>query len=132
MKILVVDDSREDRDLVITHIKQSEGKKKIIIDESSCLTDAFKKININCYDVIILDLQLPETKGIETIKTMKKELEKTHKDIPIIILTGYDDYSIGRQAWTMGIKDFLCKENYEKADITRAIKFAKIKYQSLI
>ena len=47
MKILVVDDSREDRDLVITHIKQSEGKKKIIIDESSCLTDAFKKININ-------------------------------------------------------------------------------------
>ena len=127
MRILIVDDSSADRDIIIEHIKVSEKKQKTIIDESCCLKDAFEKISFNDYDVIILDLRLPESNGIETIETMQEELKKIDKQIPIIVLTGNEDYSLGMKAWKMGIKDFICKEDYEKEDLKRALKFTDIK-----
>ena len=132
MRILIVDDSSADRDMIIEHIKVSEKEQKTIIDESCCLKDAFEKISFNNYDVIILDLRLPESEGVETIETMQKELEKIDKKIPIIVLTGNEDYSIGMKAWKMGVKDFICKEYCEKEDIKRALKFTYIKNKYLL
>jgi len=124
MKILVIDDSAEDRDLIITHIKKSTKKENIITDESNCLNDALNKIKTNYYDVIILDLVLPESNGIETVKTVVSCLKKLKKDIPIIVLTGMEDYKIGREAWLLGIKDYLIKDEIQSVDLSRALKFA--------
>jgi CheY-like chemotaxis protein len=124
MKILVVDDSREDRELLVTYIKQSKSIKRISIDESGCLMDALNKISINDYDVIILDLVLPETDGLQTIKTLKAAMKEGGKDIPVVVLTGFEDYGIGREAFSLGIKEFLIKDECETKTISRAIKFA--------
>lgn len=124
MKILLIDDSREDRDLIITHIKKSQSKEKITTDESNCLEDALKKIQLNNYDVIILDLILPESHGIETVQTIVEHLKKIKKDIPIVILTGVEDYKIGREARLLGIKDYLIKDEIQEKDLTRALSFA--------
>lgn len=124
MKILVIDDSKEDRDLIITYIKRSSKKETIKIDESNCLSNALEKIKINMYDVIILDLVLPESDGIETVKKIQKELKDAGKIIPIIVLTGIEDYSVGRQAWSLGIKDFLIKDEIQTQDLSRALRFA--------
>ena len=84
-KILIIDDNMEDRDLIITHIKKSTKikKERIITEESNCLKDAISKIDTKNYDVIILDLTLPESKGIETVKTITDHLQKINKNIPI-------------------------------------------------
>lgn len=125
MKILIVDDNREYRDLIITSIKNS--KKETIIDESNCLNDALSKINIHSYDVIILDLTLPESDGIETVKNIQKCLEEVGKHIPIIVLTGSEDYKVGREAWSLGVKDFLIKDEVHTKDLSRALSFATCK-----
>ena len=124
MKILVIDDNRADRDLIITHIKKSKKRKNIITEESNCLKDALNKIENNDYDVILLDLVLPESDGIETVKTVISSLKKWEKDIPVIVLTGMEDYKVGREAWALGIKDYLVKDEIHSKDLSRALNFA--------
>lgn len=124
MKILVIDDSREDRDLAITYIHRANSIPDITADESNCLQSALEKIAENDYDVIILDLALPETDGIDTITEIKNFLEQQGKNTPIIILTGLEDYSLGRKAFSLGIKDFLIKDELQLDDLSKAIKCA--------
>lgn len=130
MKILVIDDNRADRDLIITHIKQSKKRKDIITEESNCLTDALKKIKANNYDVILLDLILPESNGIDTVKTILSNIKESGKEIPVIVLTGTNDYRIGREAWRLGIKDYLIKDEIGTKDLSRALNFATYKTNS--
>ena len=122
MKILVIDDSKEDRDLIINYIKKI-NMENTIIDECNCLNDGLTKLSSN-YDAIILDLALPETDGIETIEIILEHLEKHNKNTPVIVLTGLEDYSIGRKAWMLGIKEFLIKDEVQSKDLSRALTFA--------
>jgi len=132
MKILVIDDSKEDRDLILTHIKKINKTIKeptIEIEECNCLKDALNKLIFSSYDIIILDLILPETDGIKTIEKVIEHLQKIKKEIPIIIITGVEDYSIGREAWSLGVKDYLIKGEIQTQDLSRALKFASYQCQ---
>ena len=132
MKILVIDDSKEDRDLILTHIKKINKTSKeptIEIEECNCLKDALNKLIFSSYDIIILDLILPETDGIKTIEKVIEHLQKIKKETPIIIITGVEDYSIGREAWSLGVKDYLIKGEIQTQDLSRALKFASYQCQ---
>jgi CheY-like chemotaxis protein len=123
MDILLIDDSKEDRELIINLIKKSEADVKI--EESVCLTDGIEKIVKKNYDAIILDLILPETDGLTTIIETKNAMERSSRCIPIIVLTGYEDYTTGREAFSMGVTDFLIKGEIGVKEISRAINFIK-------
>lgn len=127
MKILVIDDSKEDRDLIISYIKQIENDIKLEkIDECNCLEKGLEKLASFNYDAVILDLALPETDGIETVQTTIDHLNKHNKNTPVIVLTGSDDYSVGRQVWMLGIKEYLIKDEVESKDLSRALIFATL------
>ena len=126
MKILVIDDSKEDRDLIINHIAKIKNN-NVKIDECNCLQQGLTKLSSQNYDVIILDLALPETDGIETVETILNHLEKHNKNTPIIVLTGIEDYAVGRQAWLLGIKDYLIKDEIQTQDLLRSLTFATLK-----
>ena len=125
MKVLLIEDSKEDRDLIINYINQFE-KNNIIIDECNCLKHGLTKLSSQNYDAIILDLALPESDGIETVETTLNHLGKHNKNIPVIVLTGLEDYSIGRKAWLLGIKDYLIKDEIQPKDLSRALTFATL------
>ena len=46
------------------------------------------------------------------------------KNIPIVVLTGTEDYKVGREAWSLGIKDYLIKDEIQSKDLSRALNFA--------
>jgi DNA-binding NarL/FixJ family response regulator len=124
MKVLLIDDCKEDRDLFINHLKKIE--QNVETDECNCLAKGLKKLESCNYDAIILDLALPETDGIETVQTTINHLEKHNKNTPVIVLTGSDDYSIGRQVWLLGIKEYLVKDEVGTKDVSRALTFATL------
>ena len=128
MKVLLIDDCKEDRDLFINHLKKIEGN--VETDECNCLEDGLKKLASFNYDAVILDLALPETDGIETVQTTIDHLNKHDKNTPVIVLTGSDDYSIGRQVWMLGIKEYLIKDEVESKDLSRALTFATLNSSS--
>ena len=124
MRILVIDDSKEDRDLAITYINKANSIPNIITDESNCLQNALKKLKDNKYDVIILDLMLPEIDGLDTIVKVQSFLQEQEENTPIIILTGLEDSKLGRKAFSLGVKEYLIKDELQINDLSRAIKFA--------
>lgn len=72
------------------------------------------------FDVVLLDLSLPDSEGLET-------LTKTHTsapEIPIIVLTGLDDEAVGFEAVRKGAQDYLIKGEVTTALLSRAIWYA--------
>jgi YesN/AraC family two-component response regulator len=124
MKILLIEDNEADREVVINHVNSIESHEKLELTECDCLNLGLDQISENSYDIIILDLCLPETKGLETVQTTIDHIKKQNKQIPIIILTGLDDFDIGRKAWELGVEDYLIKDEIQKEDVSRALTFA--------
>lgn len=83
MKCLVIEDSKADAELMKTFIKKSRPKSQTTICNN--FISGAKNLYHNSYDVIFLDLNLPDNWGISSIKEIKKYARKT----PIIVTTGF-------------------------------------------
>lgn len=99
--ILVVDDDKNFRLLLEAELTL-EGYEVILADGG---LQALRKIKEKTPDVVILDLKMPDTHGLEVLRTIRKE----NKELPIIICTAYekmkDDYTI----WSGRVAAFLTK-----------------------
>lgn len=118
IKILLIEDNNADIRLIDELLKKAPDfsyKIKSCIRLSDGL-DAFKK---NGYDIILLDLTLPDS---DRISTLEKVLEYTPK-IPIIILTGLDDKEIALESLKKGIQDYLVKDELTTNLLTRSILY---------
>lgn len=71
-------------------------------------------------DVVLLDLNLPDSTGLETLASVVDETEM----LPIIVLTGLDDRDIGIQAIEQGAQDYLVKDNVTSDLLVRSIHHA--------
>ena len=130
MKILLVDDDKFYQELIQEYIDKLNTDEKWILDTSDNLEKISSMLKDNKYDVMLLDLCLRESDGIETVQTVLELLKEKltsknkNKNIPIIILTGQEDFSIGEKALLLGIHDFLIKGKTKSKELYRAIKFA--------
>lgn len=86
-------------------------------DRVSYAIEILKKQKI---DIILLDLTLPESSGIETFRLIKNE----SPSMPVVILTGNSDYSIASEALKEGAQDFLVKGEYSASVLSRAISYS--------
>lgn len=120
--------------LSVLIIEDNEGDFVLIEDY---LIEKFKLVTINrCSDfassinfiqhskekisVILLDLNLPDLKGLELInKILAYDFQ-----IPTVILTGYSDLSMARSSLRMGIYDYLVKDEINPAILHKTIVFA--------
>ncbi len=71
------------------------------------------------FDVILVDLTLPDSFGLDTFK---KIFEKT-PDTPIIVLTGVEDENVGLNAMKLGAQDFLIKGKVKAKGLRRSINY---------
>jgi CheY-like chemotaxis protein len=76
---------------------------------ANTLKEGFKLLEQNSFDVILLDLSLPDSNGFKTISTVYEEIT----EIPIIVLTGLDDIKERRKAVKLGAQDFLIKSKVD-------------------
>lgn len=69
------------------------------------ITEGIAQIQFNTYDLILLDLNLPDYDGFELLKF----INKNHISIPIIIVSAYNDKKIKLQAFKYGASDYMSK-----------------------
>jgi response regulator of citrate/malate metabolism len=126
MKILIIDDCPADRNFYKKHIKDNDLFQNTEIEECGSLSQAFKCFAKKEYDLILLDLGLPESNGIQTVTDTVSELKECGRKTPIIVLTGTEDHFIGQEAFKYGIKDFLIKNDVVKneKELSRSITYA--------
>lgn len=90
------------------------------VDHKSNLADGIKVLDIKgCrYDVVLLDLVLPNSEGISTYEKVRGLCE----DIPIVIISGYED--IACKCVRRGAQDYILKTDITSGLIARSLKYA--------
>ena len=71
-------------------------------------TNALTCLRKNDFDVVLLDLNLPDAMGLSTIEQIHAE----SPDVPIVVLTGNDDDEVGIEAVQKGSQDYLIRESH--------------------
>jgi signal transduction histidine kinase len=72
------------------------------------------------FDVVLLDLSLPDSFGLDTLR----KLQAFAPDIPSVVLTGADDLELALQAMAVGAQDYLVKDQLSGQLLERSIRYA--------
>lgn len=111
MSILILDDSQDFRDLLKSFLNK-KGYNDILLTENA--EQAYTVLGIgedsestNNVDLILLDLKMPETNGIEVLKRIRSNVK--YRDIPIIVITASTDDEDIEAAFLAGAFDYITK-----------------------
>jgi len=119
IKVLLIEDNPTDARL----IQEMVEKKSWASFDLTCvdkLQAGLKQLANGGADIILLDLDLPDSKGLPTfIKVHTQEAS-----IPIVVLTGLDNEKIGLEAVRKGARDFLVKEQVDGELLIRSMRYA--------
>ena len=72
------------------------------------------------FDVILIDLSLPDSQGIDTFLTLQRQV----LNVPIVVLTGLDDENLALSAMQQGAQDYLIKGRVDSSLLLRSIRYA--------
>ena len=100
VKVLLVEDEKSIADGIIYNLK-NEGLKVTHVDDGKIALDIFDEEH---FDLIILDIMLPEVSGLEICKAIRKS-----SNVPIIMLTAKDEENDKITGLEMGADDYITK-----------------------
>ncbi len=118
-RALVVEDNLGDATLTRYCLAESFGSTV----ETSCvgwLRDALHSLEHQTFDIVILDLVLPDADGLDGLRKIIAVVPQ----IPVVILSGLEDEQIAREALNEGAQEFLVKHSARYADVGRAVQQA--------
>jgi len=116
--ILLVEDNPADVRIIQTMLEGHSGEYRIVHVER--LSEALTRLTREEFAVVLLDLSLPDSTGLDTISAMRRQAQQ----IPIIVLTGLDDEEVGIKAVQEGAQDYLVKGQFVSTAFMRAIHYA--------
>jgi len=123
---LLVEDNPGDAKLVEHHL-ESPSVAHFVDDMSlthvESLDRATEAVEAEAYDVLLLDLGLPESTGLETLDRATGRVD----DVPIIVLTGMDDRETAMEAIERGAQDYLPKGELDGDRLVRALRYAVVR-----
>ena len=112
-KVLLIDDEQDFLDVLSERMKNRD----IDVTATSSAKDALALAESGSFDAIILDLQMPEMDGLQTLQKLKT----LNPDLQIILLTGHATVEKGVQAMKLGATDVMEKP----ADIQKLVEQIK-------
>jgi putative two-component system response regulator len=116
-RILLVDDVKENIQILKAILKQNN----YIVDSTNNGYEALRLVKKYEYDLILLDIMMPDISGIEVCRYLKVDLET--KSIPVIFLTASGDREILTKAFNVGGVDYI-KKPYFKDELLARVKSA--------
>jgi PAS domain S-box-containing protein len=119
IKILLIENNSGDAVFIQKLLGDVNGE-SFKIKWVDCLESAFSQISKTDYDVILLDLNLPDGTGLDTITVVYDKAPQ----IPIVVLTGIKDNLIALDSVKRGAQDYLSKEIINEDNLSRVIRYA--------
>jgi PAS domain S-box-containing protein len=116
---LLVDDNAGDRRLVMLALSKSASIVEFKVTTAETMDQARTRVAESRPDVILLDLGLPDTNGLETVLKMKEAAPA----VPVIVLTGLMDEEMGLQTIKKGAEDYVVKGRFTDDSLTRTIRY---------
>jgi len=119
MRVLLVEDDPGSAQVVELALSASSHF-AFEIEVVERLSTAIERLRDDSFDVILLDLGLPDSRGLDTVSKVHAE----NQEIPIVVLTGFDDEKMGVRAMQEGAQDYLVKGEYTRQLLTRSVRYA--------
>lgn len=126
INILLIEDNPGDVRLLEIYLRESYNDDFTLLN-ADYLSKGIQLLEKNKFDIIILDLALPDSTGLETFKNVYANAP----EIPIIVLTGLADESVGVNAVKLGAQDFLMKGKLKSKSLKRSINYSIERYKLL-
>jgi signal transduction histidine kinase len=120
IKLLLVDDDSGDCKMVKLALAQSSGIVDFNTETAETLSEATKHLKNKDYDVVLLDLGLPDSRGINTVQ----KAHDANPDVPIVVLTGLANEEMGLEAIKKGAEDYLVKGKPLEYTLVRTLRYA--------
>jgi diguanylate cyclase (GGDEF)-like protein len=118
MKILLVEDDADDADFLRVSLAQHNGS--VYITRTARIADAVAKLDSDEFDVVLLDMHLPDASGVECVE----KIQKADNLMPIVVLSGHGDEDYAVEILNRGVQDYLVKWEGDGRIILRAIRYA--------
>jgi two-component system sensor histidine kinase/response regulator len=117
--VLLFEDNPGDARLIRELLAEAEAG-VFTLESIDRLSIGFKRLAEGGVDVILLDLGLPDSQGLDTFARTYDQVS----DVPIVLLTGLDDKTLAAQAMRAGAQDYLVKGQIDSNLLTRALRYA--------
>ena len=119
INILMLEDNPENAYLLQVMLEYSPSQ-KFNLTHVENLKYAFVELNQTSFDIVLLDLSLPDSSGLDTLV----QVHEHSPNIPIIVLTGISSEEVALKALQIGAQDYLVKGRIDKSLLIRAIRYA--------
>ncbi|MEL7498144.1 MAG: protein kinase [Planctomycetota bacterium] len=114
--VLVVEDDEDDLHLTLELMKRANSSVEVVTAKS--LREGIQKANRHLeIDVVFLDLRLPDSQGVDTVKTFTNAIPA----LPVIVLTGQADRVLEAECREAGANEFLAKNDIDARIMERLI-----------
>jgi diguanylate cyclase (GGDEF)-like protein len=119
IRILLVEDNPGDARLLREYLSDAGGA-SFEICHVTHLSEALEVLGEGGQDVMLLDLSLPDSHGLETVRTA----HSSAPGVPIVVLTGFDDETQAVRAVQEGAQDYLVKGRADGNLLVRSMRYA--------
>ena len=123
MRTLLIEDNPTDVRLIREMLKDLPAG-TLQLQQVGTLDSAMERLRQETFDVVLLDLGLPDAQGMEALTL----IQKASRGVPIVVLTGLDDERFALEAVRAGAQDYLVKgRRFESELLVRTIRYAVLR-----
>lgn len=119
LTILLVEDNPGDARLVQELLREVTSI-QFRLEQVDCLSQGLLRLSQQRFDVVLLDLSLPDSQDLETFVRLNSQV----RDVPIVVITGLNDETLAVRAVQEGAQDYLVKGQLSSALLVRSIRYA--------
>lgn len=119
IRVLIFEDNEDDV-LILRHMLHKSRAAQFELLPASTLAEGLERLKHDGIDVILLDLSLPDSRGLDTFYSV----QKFRPDIPVIVLSGLNDETVALEAVHAGAQDYLVKGHADAQLLTRALVYS--------
>lgn len=119
VRLLLIEDDPDDAFLLEKMLSEA-AKDEFHLSQATRLAEGLVLVETQRADVVLLDLSLPDSQGLETFQ----ELHQRHEGVPVVVLTGLDDETVALRAVQEGAQDYLVKGQVDGHALVRSLRYA--------
>lgn len=121
IQVVLIEDDPEDQMLLMNMMaKPGWPSLKFTLLCADDLRSGLDLIGQNPVEVVLLDLMLPDSQGIETVRRLRAKVP----DVPVVVLTGMSDDELGLEALQNGAQDYQSKGRLDEHSLKRTLSYA--------
>jgi Flp pilus assembly CpaE family ATPase len=125
-RVLSVEDNPVSAELVRVMLSGSD-QGSFEVQTAGTLLEALDRLAFKKFDVILLDLALPDSEGLGTLTTIRAHAP----EVPVLVLTASDSEAVTEAALQHGAQDFIVKGQFDAVSLVRALRYAIMRNEQI-